>query len=294
MKTLRTIGVIVAATALSALLAGCYTQIASERGERDYGYSSDNNTGYSTNDQTGSDTTMADSSNYNENSYEQSRRDFYDECYSPSVYVGGGWYSPWWGYGFGYDPWYWGYYPSWYGWYGYPAYVGWFPVVSYYGGYYGHYGYGHRYGYGQTRTFGVTRTRSVAAYGTGAYRAPVMTRTTTTGAVGVTRSTASRPAVRSSQSASTSVSRGRAASVPGRQGAVRTAPRGNSRGAYSTAAPRSRYTPAARGGTHSVGRSYSPPASRGGSYAPSGGRGSSGGGHASSGGHASGGGRGRR
>jgi len=271
MKTLRTIGVIVAVTALSALLSGCYTQVGSVRGDRDYGYTSSDNPENSTNVQADNDTSIADSGAYNENSYEQSRRDFYDECYPPSVYVGGGWYGPWWSVGFGYDPWYWGYGPSWYGGWGYPAYWGWFPVATPYYGYYGHYGY---YGYGRyyggTRTFGITRARTGAAFA--GYGTQPLYRTTAAGG-------ASRTGVSSSQPVG--VSRGRVAQAPAnRRAAVRPAQRSYYRGAYRAQASRPRSGPAVRGGSRVGGRGgfSAPPASRGGA----------------GGGRSSGGGRGRR
>ena len=144
---------------LGILASGCYTQFGSVQDDsQDDGLAEEQ---YAYDDSTAAA------------EYENARRQFYYDNYYPSVMVGVGFGSPWYGglyhpYGYGYySPWA----DPWYGWCGsvYPAYYAyWHNPYWGYSPYYGHGGvyYGDNGGYvdhgstpyGATRTFGSTRT----------------------------------------------------------------------------------------------------------------------------------------
>jgi hypothetical protein len=253
------------------LLAGCYTQMGTARGDSEEGY----NNSYSQN--AANDDTSADSTQPGD--YETTRREFYNDSYYPppayAVGIGFGWNAPWYGYGY---PWY--FYDS------YPFYGGFYPYGFWYphsyGGYYGNYyhgGGGYAY-YGRgyaTRRFGMVRTAggSRSGYvsgGTAIAPNPAGRTFGTRGTVTPGATSARRGVVYGTPAA-----RGRApAGVTGRRG---TAARG----------PSARSAPSGTTSGRSGGRSSSAPA---GHSAPSGGGGgrSGGGGGGSRGGGGGGGG----
>lgn len=242
--------------------SGCYTQVGSERNDRDYSSREEYRV-------TDVDTTYNDSSGYTDNDYDYARQRFYYDSYYPGFTfgIGFGYYSPWywrpyWGWGtwyydpFIYNAWAWGPYPPIYepGW--------WYP---HYGSYYGSY-YGLRYGrYNMTRTFGNSRmvgsTRgSYSGYNAGATRSGTNLPPAGTGrSLGKT----SRPSTSTpSNLPPPRVSPGRRGdqrpASPSRDGSVNRA--GRDRSARYSSPPRQE---GRSGGARSSGsgRTYSPPSS---------------------------------
>ena len=128
---LKIISIVIPLIALSLLLSGCYTQLATTADDGEGSYRTPSR-GAQTYDQ--SDTTS---------SAQQTYYDDYDQMYGHSR-VGFGYYYPsswYWDYGFG-DPYFYGY-PFYGGMYFYPS------AYGYYGyGYPNYWGYGFGYGYG--------------------------------------------------------------------------------------------------------------------------------------------------
>jgi len=226
------------------VLAGCYTQMAPVRDDRDAGYPPDNGQ-Y---EQSSADSTqVAD--------YDTARQRFYDEsyypAYCPTFSVGYDWPYPYYGY---YYPWYY-YDPFFYGAY-YPY---WYPHggIGYHGGYY--YGGGRYYGYrgfGNARTTGAFRT-GYAGTGTTVSRPPVTGRSAVQG-------------VAPARVGTRTVHRAAILQRSGRAARVASSPRyGPSRGAQGAARGGRGYAPApgGRGAPMSTGRAG------GGARAGGGGRG---------------------
>jgi hypothetical protein len=236
------------------LVAGCYTQVGTARGDADEGY--DNQS--ASNDQTQGDSTQP-------GDYDSARREFYSSYYYPpdypaySVGIGYGWGSPWYGYGY---PWY--FYDSypWYG--GFSPYAYWYPHG--YGGYYNH-GGGYGY-YGRpyaTRRYGMSRssggTRGGYAVPTGGYTGSA----NPAGRTGAIRGAASngRMNARGPAVTGTAPTRGRASagvSQRNRSGmrgpAARSAPSGNTTarsGGRGSSAPAGHSAPSGGGGTRGGG-----------------------------------------
>ncbi len=276
------------------LLAGCYTDVGTTRGESYPSYSDDqgDHPQYQSQDtqEYYTDTTgnQAESAPYyDDDSYRRDR--MYFDYYYPS-FAFGAFYSPW--YGPAYSPFY--YDPFWSGFYYYPYYYTpgfYYPYRGYYSNY-PYYGYYNGYYYG---TGGAVRGSSVRTFGnmqTGRRTSGVMYNTGATGstytapAAGrgqVTRQQTATPAAKPAPTTGRQVQR----AVPrsgSHSGTINrgSAPRSSNRAISRPSSPPSRVYRAPsgsyRGGERmGAGRSYSPPPSRG-SSAPSHGGGSRGGG----------------